>query len=104
MHLSKFRVVLSEIENFKKKYVSIPQLHWKYQIIQIRAIFRIIRKKFKKYREFLPKDNSHQTQSILFWFNQVVIILERLTFDFRLDNKPNKNQIFSILPIQQIYH
>ena len=104
MHLSKFRQVLYEIEKLKHKFVSIPEHHWRYQIIQIRAMFRIIRKKLRKYREFLPNDTSHQNHSILFWFNQVVLILESLNYDFRLDTKPNKNQKELIKPIQCIYH
>ena len=104
MHLSKFRQVLYEIEKVKHKFVSIPEHHWRYQIIQIRAMFRIIRKKLRKYREFLPNDTSHQNHSLLFWFNQVVLILESLNLDFRLDTKPNKNQKELIKPIQCIYH
>ena len=104
MHLSKFRQVLYEIEKLKHKFVSIPEHHWRYQIIQIRAMFRIIRKKLRKYREFLPNDTSHQNHSLLFWFNQVVLILESLNYDFRLDTKPNKNQKELIKPIQCIYH
>ena len=104
MHLSKFRQVLYEIETLKHKFISIPEYHWRYQIIQIRAIVRIIRKKLRKYREFLPNDNSHQNHSLLFWFNQIVIILEQLCFDFRLDINPNKNQKQLIKPIQSIYH
>ena len=104
MHLSKFRQVLYEIETIKHKFISIPEHHWRYQIIQIRAIVRIIRKKLKKYHEFLPNDNSHQNHSLSFWFNQIVLILEQLCIDFRLDTRPNKNQKEFIKPIQSIYH
>ena len=104
MHLSKFRQVLYEIETIKHKFISIPEHHWRYQIIQIRAIVRIIRKKLRKYHEFLPNDNSHQNHSLSFWFNQIVLILEQLCIDFRLDTRPNKNQKEFIKPIQSIYH
>ena len=104
MHLSKFRQVLYEIETIKHKFISIPEHHWRYQIIQIRAIVRIIRKKLKKYHEFLPNDNSHQNHSLSFWFNQIVLILEQLCIDFRLDTRPNKNQKEFIKPIRSIYH
>ncbi len=104
MHLSKFRQVLYEIETIKHKFISIPEHHWRYQIIQIRAIVRIIRKKLKKYHEFLPNDNSHQNHSLSFWFNQIVLILEQLCIVFRLDTRPNKNQKEFIKPIQSIYH
>ena len=104
MHLSKFRQVLYEIETIKHKFISIPEHHWRYQVIQIRAIVRIIRKKLRKYHKFLPNDNSHQNHSLSFWFNQVLLLLEKLCIDFRLDTRHNKNQKELIKPIQSIYH
>ena len=109
MHLSKFRQVLTEIESNKKKYIKIPELHWRFQIVQIRAIFRIIKKKLKKYKLVLSADNGYQNRSILFWFNQAILILEQLNLTFRFDinddDPRNKNQDEEIImgPIQGIY-
>ena len=110
MHSSKFRHVLTEIESKKKTFITIPEYHWKYQIIQIKAIFHIIQKKIKKYQKILSNDFSHQNRSILFWFNQIVIILGYLNLHFRCDlnefyENLSENDSFKILkPIQCIYH
>ena len=110
MYSSKFRQVLTEIETKKNTFSKIPELHWKYQIIQIKAIFRIIQKKLKKYRKLLCNDFSHQNRSLLFWFNQIVLILEQLNLNFRgdlnenfADLSENNSHIF-LKPIQCIYH
>lgn len=110
MHSSKFRQVLTEIETNKKKFDEIPEYHWRYQIVQMRAIFRIIQKKLNKYRLILGKDNCYQNRSVLFWFNQSVLILEQLNLKFRYDlnnnNLTNENiQDIKIIirPIQSIY-
>ena len=110
MHLSKYRQVLTEIESSKKKYIKIPEHHWRFQVIQMRAIVGIIRKKLKKYELILPKENTYQNRAILFWFNQAVLILEQLTLKFRVDiingNDPNykiKDAKLITGPIQSMY-
>jgi len=115
MHMSKFRQVLTEIETNKKKYIKIPEEHWRYKVVQIKAILHIIPKKLKKYKLILSKDNCYQTRSILFWFNQIVLILEQLNLEFRFDIKSNNSNdinsnssmnhqmIQAIIPLQCIY-
>ena len=94
MHMSKFRQVLTEIESNKKKFINIPKEHWRYKIIQIKAIFHIIQKKLKKYKLILSKDNCYQNRALLFWFNQIVLILEQLNLEFRFDiNSSDKDII-----------
>ena len=73
MYLSKFRQVLGEIEYGKKNFDSIPTEHWRYKIIQLKAIFHIIKRKIKKYPYEMSKENSRQNKSVLFWFNQFAI-------------------------------
>ena len=85
MYLSKFRQVLGEIEYGKKNFDSIPTEHWRYKIIQLKAIFHIIKRKIKKYPYEMSKENSRQNKSVLFWFNQFYIILEQLILLFRED-------------------
>ena len=46
MYLSKFRQVLGEIEYGKKNFESIPTEHWRYKIIQYKAIFHIIKRRY----------------------------------------------------------
>ena len=105
MHLSKFRQVLGEIEYGKKNFESIPKEHWRYKIIQLKAIFHIIKRKFKKYPIEITKENSKQNRSILFWFNQSFLLLEQLILLFREDlNYHIKLKSKEILrPIQYIY-
>lgn len=105
MHLSKFRQVLGEIEYGKKNFESIPTEHWKYKIIQLKAIFHIIKRKIKKYPFEILKEYSRQNRSILFWFNQSYLILEQLILLFREDLNPHvdlKSEKF-LKPIQYIY-
>ena len=85
MYLSKFRQVLGEIEYGKKNFESIPSEHWRYKIIQLKAIFHIIKRKIKKYPLEMTKENSRQNRSVLFWFNQSYLILEQLILLFRED-------------------
>lgn len=85
MYLSKFRQVLGEIEYGKKNFESIPTEHWRYKIIQLKAIFHIIKRKIQKYPSEMTKENSRQNRSVLFWFNQSYIILEQLILLFRED-------------------
>ena len=40
MHLCKYRQVIGEIESKKKNFKTIPEYHWKFQYIEIDAIFK----------------------------------------------------------------
>jgi len=88
MHLCKYRQVIGEIEARKNNFKSIEELHWKYQYIEIDAIFKILKKKFLSHRKDISNENSHQYHSCIFWFNQIYIILEQLL----LENRPDLNQ------------
>ena len=105
MYLSKFRQVLGEIEYGKKNFESIPTEHWRYKIIQYKAIFHIIKRKLKKYPIEITKENSRQNRSILFWFNHSFIILEQLILLFRddLNSHINLKSKEVLKPIQYIY-
>ena len=105
MYLSKFRQVLGEIEYGKKNFESIPTEHWRYKIIQYKAIFHIIKRKLKKYPIEISKENSRQHRSILFWFNQSFMILEQLILLFRddLNSHINLKSKEVLNPIQYIY-
>ena len=105
MYLSKFRQVLGEIEYGKKNFDSIPTEHWRYKIIQLKAIFHIIKIKIHKYPFEISKENSRQSRSILFWFNQSFLILEQLILLFRedLNYHINLKSKEVLKPIQYIY-
>lgn len=108
MHLCSFRKILAEIEHKKKKYIKIPQVHWKYKVVQMKSIFHIIEKKMKKYYSFLSEENNGQNNLIQFWFNQVVIILDELQSKVERDiinlNKSiNLDMEIIIRQIQYIY-
>ena len=104
MHLSKYRQVLCEIENGKKNFGAIPSEHWRYKILQLRAIFHIIKRKIRKYPFEIRKENSRQNHSVLFWFNQSFIILEQLILNFREDlNCIDLKSTEVLKPIQKIY-
>ncbi len=101
---SKYRQVLTEIEKSKKYYESISQDHWKYKIIQLKAIFKIIKRKLHKYSIEISKENSKQNHSVLFWFNQSFIILEQMVLEYRDDlNKINLKARKYVKPVQCIY-
>ena len=101
---SKYRQVLTEIEKSKKYYESISQNHWKYKIIQLKAIFKIIKRKLHKYSTEIIKENSKQNHSVLFWFNQSFIILEQMILEYRDDlNKINLKARKYVKPVQCIY-
>ena len=87
MHLCKYRQVIGEIESRKNNFRTIEELHWKYQYIEIDAIFKILKKKFLSHRNDISNENSHQYHSCIFWFNQIYIILEQLL----LENRPDLN-------------
>ena len=104
MYLSKFRQVLSEIESNKHNYDSLPSEQWRYNAIELKAIYHIIKRKIKKYPLEISKESSRQNHSILFWFNQFYIILEQLVLKFRDDVNENidLNSKEIIYPIQYI--
>ena len=102
MHLCKYRQVIGEIEHRKNNFKSIKEYHWKYQYIEIDAIFKIIKKKFIKAKKDISKENSHQYHSCLFWFNQIFLLLEKLVLELRPDLNPkiDFNNITILEPIQ----
>ena len=105
MNSCSYRKVLKEIENNKNKFNSldIKEL-WKYKIIQLKAILRIIKIKLVKYSSEIKRENTRQNKSIKFWFNQVYFIFEDLINMFGQENNNNidKNSIDIIKPIQNI--
>ena len=104
MHLSKYRQVLCEIENSKKNFESIPSEHWRYKILQLKAIFHIIKRKIRKYPFEIRKENSRQNHSVLFWFNQSFMVLEQLILYFRDDlNNIDLKSTEVLKPIHYIY-
>jgi len=71
MNSCSYRKVLRQIEQDKDKFQLIEiQDIWKYKIIKLKAILRIIKKKLEKYKSEIKKENTHQSKSIKFWFNQ----------------------------------
>ena len=66
MHLCKYRQVINEIESKKYNFKCIPDEHWKYQCIEIDAIFKILKKKFIHHPKEIAKDNSYQNHACLF--------------------------------------
>ena len=105
MHLRKFRQVLGEIEFGKKNFESIPTEHWRYKIIQLKAIFHILKRKLKKYSFEISKEISRQNRSVLFWFNEFYVILEQLILLFRddINSHINLKSKEVLQPIQYIY-
>ena len=100
-----YRKVIGEIEKTKKKFISLPKEElFKYKILELKAIFNIIKKKLNKYSVEIQRDNSRQNRAIKFWFDQSFFIFEELNNDF--DPEKNKNiKIYSldvIKPIQKI--
>ena len=102
MRLCKYRTVIAEIELKKNNFKKLIELHWKYQYIEIDAIFKIVKKKIMRHKTEIAKEGSHHYNSCLFWFNQIILILEQLTLELRPDlNKMldyNKKKIIG--PIQ----
>ena len=111
MRLRKYRKVIGEIEEKKKNFKSLEELHWKYQYIEIDAIFKILLKKFLNHKRDISKEGSHQYHSCLFWFNKIFLILEQLLLEIRPDlnrkiNYKNKsimkiNIFFIFYPFQE---
>ena len=102
MHLRKYRTVIGEIESRKNSFKAIEELHWKYQFIEIDAIFKILKKKFYNHKKEISNEGSHQYHSCLFWFNQIFLILEQFLLETRFDlNKKINNKNTNIMkPIQ----
>ena len=59
MHLRKYRTVIGEIESRKNSFKAIEELHWKYQFIEIDAIFKILKKKFYNHKKEISNEGSH---------------------------------------------
>ena len=66
LNSAKSRFVLTEIETFKNKYEKISEYHWKYKLIQIKAMLNIIQKKIKKYNRILSKGSNYQTHARIY--------------------------------------
>ena len=88
MRLCKYRQVIGEIEARKNNFKSLEELHWKYQYIEIDAIFKIIKKKILSHSKDIGNEGSHQYHSCLFWFNQIFLLLEQLILEIRPDLNP----------------
>lgn len=85
MHLCKYRKVIAEIEARKHNFKIIEELHWKYQYIEIDAIFKILKKKILSHSQDIVKEGSHHQRSCFFWFNKIYLILEQLLLELRPD-------------------
>ena len=100
-----YRKVIAEIEISKKNYLSLPKEElFKYKIIELKAILKIIQKKLDKYKVEIKRENSRQNRAIRFWFNQSFYIFEELNNDFNPEkNKKIKISSLDIInPIQKI--
>ena len=83
MNSCNYRKALQEIESKKERFNILDTYTlWKYKILKIKAIFKIIKIKFKKYKTEIKKENNQKITSIKFWFNQVFIVLTELIKDF----------------------
>ena len=102
MYHRKYRAVVGEIENRKQNFKLLEELHWKYQYIEIDAIFKILKKKIFKHKQEISKEDSHHYNSCLFWFNQIFLILEQFILEIRpdLNKKFNYKNIKILKPIQ----
>ena len=103
MSQCKYREALRIIESKKNFYYNFND-SWKYQILESNCILKIIRKKLYKYQKEISNNNQHQNYSLLFWFNQVFFILEKLTLNLRtdLDKTINLNEEININRIEYI--
>ena len=101
-----YRKVLMDINKREKdfKVLDIFEL-WKYKIIKTKAIFKIIRRKFTKYKTEIQKENPVRISSVEFWFNQVYFTLEELTTTFIKNVENNNIDLDSrkmVYPVQSI--
>jgi hypothetical protein len=77
MNQCTYRKVINEIEKRKERYKILGIFYlWKYKILKIKAIFKIILIKFKKYKQEIQKEIPPTITSIEFWFNQIYFILQ----------------------------
>lgn len=83
MHNKQFRKVISDIEINYQKYENLSSDIWECRVLKGQSILKIISRKLNKYPIEIKKDNSKQRYNILFWFNQVFLILEQLVLTFR---------------------
>ena len=94
-----YRKVLGEIEKNKINFESLDKEDLiKYKLIKLKAIFKIISKKFDKYKSEIKRENSHQNKAIKFWFNESFYIFE----DIYNDLDPEKNTKINIYSINII--
>ena len=94
-----YRKVLGEIEKNKINFESLDKEDLiKYKLIKLKAIFKIISKKFDKYKSEIKRENSHQNKAIKFWFNESFYILEEINNEF----DPEKNTKINIYTIDII--
>jgi hypothetical protein len=102
MHLCKYRQVIGEIEAKKNKFREIKDISWKYQYIEMDAIFKIVKKKIFSHSQDIIIEGSHHYHSCLFWFNKIYIILEYLLVEIRPDinSKLNYKNKDILKPIQ----
>ncbi len=84
MKSCKYREAIKQIEEKKNIFCNLKD-SWKYEILEIECILKIIKKKLSKYSKEIQNKNTHQNHSILFWFNQIFYILEFLTLKIRPD-------------------
>ena len=93
MNSCNYRKVIGDIEKRKHKFKLLDIFDlWKYKILKAQAIFKIIKIKFKKYKQEIQKENLNKISTIEFWFNQIYFLLEELLSDFIPDDT-NKNNI-----------
>ena len=83
MHKCQFRKVISDIELNYQKYETLSSDIWECRVLKGQCILKIIHRKLHKYPLEIKKDQSKQRYNILFWFNQVFLILEQLVLTFR---------------------
>ena len=86
----KYREAIKKIELKKNKYCNLNNC-WKYQILEIKCILKVIKKKLSKHSQEIINENQKQNHSIKFWFNEVFYILEILTIKIRPDINNNIN-------------
>ena len=106
MRSCNYRKVLKDIHKREAgfKVLDIFDL-WKYKILKVKAIFKIIRRKFRKYKMEIQKEIPSKISSVEFWFNQIFFILEELTSIFIVKNENNEINLDSkkvVYPIQSI--
>jgi hypothetical protein len=102
--MCKYRQVIKEIESHQKVFKTSPEKYWKFYVIEVDAIFKILKKKFLHHQKEISKENSHQYHSCMFWLNQMYLILEKLILGFRpdLNNKLDYNDESIMKPIRCI--